>query len=76
MNFQANPGPSVTEADLVQTAPDGAGHQEGARRNDSGAVRSTSPLACSCEHFLYRHKKIFQLLIFFCQVILDGLCLI
>lgn len=47
--LQANPGPRVAAADVVQAAADGTSHQEGARRHHPSAVRAACTLAGSCE---------------------------
>lgn len=45
--FQANPRPRVATADMVQTTPHRASHQEGTRCNDPGTIRTTRTLAGS-----------------------------
>lgn len=45
--FQANPRPCVATADMVQTTPHRASHQEGTRCNDPGTIRTTRTLAGS-----------------------------
>lgn len=50
--LQANSGPSVAAADVVQTAADGAGHQEGSRCHYFGTIRAACTLAGSCKSIL------------------------
>lgn len=47
--MQANPGPGVAAAHMVQAPADGARHQEGARRHHPRALRAARTLAGSCE---------------------------